>query len=139
MSIKKVQAENTEDFVVKAEANGFSYTLDYASRNPNKKSMGTSPTGLLLNSLAGCQLITARSFFMRQNINVNTLKVDITGDFNYKNDAWVLEADAILKIDVDLDEQQIDGLTKFIDRYCTVSGVLSAGNTINLTIENING
>src|SRR5690625_7304859 len=78
MSIKKVQAENTEDFVVKAEANGFSYTLDYASRNPNKKSMGTSPTGLLLNSLAGCQLITARSFFIRQNINVNTLKVDIT-------------------------------------------------------------
>lgn len=139
MSTKKVHAENTENFVVNAEADGFNYTLDYASRNPNKKSEGTSPTGLLLNSLAGCQLMTARSFFIRQNINVNILKVDITGDFNYKNDAWVLEADAILKIDVDLDEQQIDGLTKFIDRYCTVSGVLSAGNTINLSIEKVDG
>lgn len=137
MSIKRIKAENTENYIVTAEADGFHYTLDHKSRNPNHQSVGTSPTGLLLSSLAGCQLMTARSYFNRQKIDVSVLKVDIAGDFNYSDKGWKLEADAVIRIDIDLEEQQVEDLKKFIDRYCTVSGILTSGNTVNLSVEKI--
>jgi len=137
MSTKKVHAENSKNYVVDAESEGFDYTLDYSSRNPNNEGVGTTPTGLLLTSLAGCHLMTARSFFNRHEIDAETLETDITGDFNHHDDGWELEADVLLTTDAQLDSEQIDDLKQFIDRYCTVSGVLSQGHTINLSVKTI--
>jgi len=138
MSIKKVHAENSKNYVVDTESDGFNYTLDYSSRNPNNEGVGTTPTGLLLASLAGCHLMTARSFFNRHEIDSETLETDITGDFNHRDDGWDLEADVLLTTDAPLDSGQIDDLKRFIDRYCTVSGILGKGHTINLSVEIVN-
>jgi len=135
LSKKEIYAKNNEKYIVTATADGFDYTLDYVSKNPNKKSQGTSPTGLLLNALAGCQLMTARSFFNRRKIEVNDLEVKVSGDFNRTLDGWEMKADAVLTVDASLDSTEEANLLQFIDQFCTVSGVLAPGNEINLSIE----
>jgi len=138
MAEKEVRAKNSEDYVVKAEVDGFEYTQDFVGRNPNKKDEGTTPTGMLLASLSGCYLMTARSFFDRKNIDAKTLETNIGGDFNYDlNDGWAVDAKVTLTTDAPLDEEIEDQLRQFIDRYCKVSGVLSAGNNIDLNIEQV--
>lgn len=138
MASKKVHAENSKNYVVNATSEGFNYILDYSSRNPDNEGVGTTPTGLLLTSLAGCHLMTARSFFNRHDIEPSVLETDISGDFNHDNDGWHLKADVLLTTDAQLNEGQVDDLKQFIDRYCTVSGVLSKGHTINLSVEIVN-
>lgn len=135
MSRKEVYAKNSEKYVVTATADGHDYTLDYISKNPNQQSEGTSPTGLLLNALAGCKLMTARSYFSRKKMNVDDIEIKITGDFNYTNEGWKLKADAVLLVDTSLNSSQEKELIQFIERFCTVSGVLATGNEINLSIE----
>lgn len=137
MATKKVHGKNTEAYIVETESEGHQYTLDYSSRNPNKESAGTSPTGLLLSSLAGCLLMTARSYLDRSKIEATTLETDITGDFKQSLEGWSLEADVVITTDAELDEQHTESLKQFIDRFCTVSAVLSAGNTINLSVEKV--
>jgi uncharacterized OsmC-like protein len=137
MATAKVQGTNTKGYVIETESEGHQYTLDYASRNPNKESAGTSPTGLLLSSLAGCLLMTARSYLDRSKIEAKTLDTEVTGDFKQSLDGWDLEVDAVITTDADLDEQHTKNLKQFIDRFCTVSAVLRNGNTINLSIEKV--
>ena len=137
MATKKVHGKNTANYTIETESDGHQYILDYSSRNPNKESAGTSPTGLLLSSLAGCLLMTARSYLDRSKIAADTLEADVTGDFKQSLDGWSLEADAVITTDAELDDQHIENLKQFIDRFCTVSAVLSAGNTINLSIQNV--
>lgn len=138
MATKKVHAENNEEYIVNAEVDGFNYTQDFVGRDPNKEEFGTSPTGLLLASLSGCYLMTARSFFNRKKIQSSTLETDISGDFKYDlNDGWSVEAEVTLTTSAQLDPETEEQLTQFIDRYCKVSGVLDAGNTIHFTIKQV--
>lgn len=137
MATKKVHGKNTENYVIETDSEGHQYTLDYSSRNPNKQSVGTSPTGLLLSSLAGCLLMTARSYLDRSKIEAETLETDIRGDFKQNLDGWTLEADAVITTDAELDEKHTENLKQFIDRYCTVSAVLKNGNKVNFTIEKV--
>ncbi|UUX34995.1 OsmC family protein [Fundicoccus culcitae] len=135
MSQKMVHAENKANYVVTATVDHFEYTLDFAERNPDKTSVGTTPTGLLVAALAGCHLMTARSFLVGRELDFTALKVDITADFDHKNFDWRMTADIRLQTDAKLDERQVESLKRFIHNHCTVSNVLSHGNTLNLAIE----
>ena len=138
MATKKVYGKNTTDYVVETEVDSFTYTQDFVGRDPNKEDQGTSPTGLLLTSLSGCYLITARSFFNRKEIQATILETDISGDFNYHlNDGWLLEAEVTLKTNAELNGETEDQLNQFIDRYCKVSGVIGNGNNITFKIQNV--
>lgn len=135
MATKKVHAKNLDQFVVEAESEGFNYVMDNPKRGVVKELAGTTPTGMLLNALAGCIVITARSYFDRNEIKVTELTTDIEGDFQYADGAWKLTVEAVINTDATLDAESLKKLISFIDRFCTVSGVLAAGNTINLTVN----
>lgn len=138
MATKKVHAENTKEYIINAEVDGFNYTQDFVGRDPNKEEFGTSPTGLLLASLSGCYLMTARSFFNKNDIESSTLDTDISGDFIHSDEeGWKVEAEVVLTTSAKLNDEQEENLKQFIDRFCKVSSVLSHGNTINFTIEKV--
>lgn len=138
MATKKVHAENTKEYIINAEVDGFNYTQDFVGRDPNKEEFGTSPTGLLLASLSGCYLMTARSFFNKNGIESSTLDTDISGDFIHSDEeGWKVEAEVVLTTSAKLNDEQEENLKQFIDRFCKVSSVLSHGNTINFTIEKV--
>lgn len=135
MAEKTVSGEITENYVVKAHSEGFTYTMDFAERTQNALTQGTSPTGLLLSALAGCHLMTARSYLDARHILFNQLKVVIDGDFVNGKTSWTLDAQVTLKTDAQLDNQQLNALEKFIMRHCTVSSILQHGNQIKCLTE----
>lgn len=135
MSQKIVHAENLDNFVTKTEVDHFEYVLDYADRNPNNESVGTSPTGLLAAALAGCYVMTARSFFLARKIDFSILKVKIVADFDHKNYDWRMSADTTIQTDAKLDDREKERLDYFIKNHCTVSNILSHGNTLNTSFD----
>lgn len=135
MAKKTVTGHIVEHYVVKAQSEEFQYTLDFAERAPEGNSQGTSPTGMLLTALAGCHLMTARSYLEGRNILFKELNVKIDGNFINGKTNWSLDADVLLRTDAPLDTKQVNSMEKFIRRHCTVSSVLQAGNQINCHIE----
>lgn len=135
MSKKIVSAKLEDQYVVKAETEGFTYVMDYADRNPAGESQGTSPTGLLLAALSGCHAMTARSFLAGKKIPYNKLEVGVEGNFENGKQSWHLSAEVIIKTDAQLDDRQRETMERFIARNCTVSSILQTGNEIKCSIE----
>lgn len=135
MSKKVVSAKLEEQYVVKAESEGFTYVMDYADRNPEGESQGTSPTGLLLAALSGCHAMTARSFLAGKKIHYSKLEVGVEGNFENGKQSWHLSAEVIIKTDAQLDDRQRETMERFIARNCTVSSILQTGNDIKCSIE----
>lgn len=135
MSTKYVSASLSDPYLVKAESDGFTYMMDYAERNPDGSSQGTSPTGLLLTALSGCHAMTARSFLTANKIQFTQLDVQIEGNFKNGKEAWQLSAHVIIKTDAQLDNRQNQAMERFIQRNCTVSSLLQSGNQMTCSIE----
>lgn len=135
MAEKKVSGAITDHYVVDIQSEGFIYKMDFAERTKDIPIQGTSPTGLLLSALAGCHLMTARSYLDGRNILFNQLNVMIEGDFINGKTSWTLDAHVLLKTDAQLDNKQLNALEKFIMRHCTVSSILQHGNQIKCQIE----
>lgn len=130
-----MEAKVIDRYIVQADIEGFSYTMDYTDRMPGFTSQGTSPTGLLLVSLSGCHLMTAVSYLNMKKIEFSQLTAHVAGDFIDKNREWRLDASVELVTDAILNEDQLAGLERFIHRHCKVSSILSKGNNINLNIK----
>lgn len=136
MSEKQVHAEIIDNYVVNAEVEGFEYTMDHSERNKDGESVGTSPTGFLVSAISGCYLMTAKSYFSRNDIEFTQLKVDIKGDFQNDKTNWKLIADITLQTDAKLNDKTLPRLIRFVKRNCTVSNVLNKGdNELNLEVE----
>lgn len=132
MPEKMTQAYVKENYLVESEIEGFTYTMDYTERYPDRISQGTSPTGMLIVSLIGCHLMTAVSYLNMKKIDFEVLKGQVEADFIDDKEGWKLEAKVILTTDAKLSEDKIKGLTRFIHRHCKVSSMLSRGNNISL-------
>lgn len=135
MSIKHVTAQLEEPYIVTAISEGFTYTMDYADRNPEGESLGTSPTGMLLTALSGCHAMTARSFLSGKKIPFSKLIIEINGEFTNGRKNWQLNANVTIKTDAQLDDREMETMERFVARNCTVSSVLQTGNEITAQIE----
>lgn len=135
MYTSEIQAESSQYYEVSALADGFSYTLDFPERSEGN-AVGTSPTTLLLVALAGCQLMTARSYLMSQNIAQDTLAVKVSGTFDRQDGEWQVATTVDLHIVADLSERQKAELPRFLKKNCRVASILATGNnTVALHIE----
>lgn len=135
MAEKETEAKVIDRYIVQADIEGFSYTMDYTDRMPEFTSQGTSPTGLLLVSLSGCHLMTAVSYLNMKKIEFSQLTAHVAGDFIDENREWRLDASVEIVTDAILNEEQLAGLERFIHRHCKVSSILSKGNNVELNIK----
>lgn len=135
MAEKFVEAKVKDNYEVETHIEGFSYTMDYTERTPDLISKGTSPTGMLLVSLAGCHLMTAVSYLNMKKIAFSVLNAQLDGDFIDEKPEWRLDAEVIVETDANLDDSQLAGLERFIHRHCKVSSILSKGNNIKLSFK----
>lgn len=130
---KVTEAVVIENYQVDSTIEGFTYTMDYTERNPDLVSQGTSPTGMLIVALVGCHLMTAVSYLNMKKIDFSVLKGTVEADFiDTKEDGWKLDAKVTLTTDAKLDEDKLNGLSRFIHRHCKVSSILSKGNDVTL-------
>ncbi|MDO4680246.1 MAG: OsmC family protein [Aerococcus sp.] len=134
MFTSEVNATNQKQYVVEATADDFSYTLDFPDR-AGEAAAGASPTTMLLVALAGCHLMTAASYFERQQWDNEGLSIQVRGTFNDVAGEWQVDTQVTLTVKATLTEEQKQGLYDYIKRYCRVGSILENGkNTVDLTI-----
>lgn len=132
---KHLAGSINKNHVVSAETDGFNYKIDWLDMKEEGQAEGASPTGVLLASLAGCNLITAQSFLTKKRYEYARLDIEINGEFIKEDPYTRLKAEVVITTDAKLDEAALEKLEAFIDRHCTVSRVLASSNDITTKIE----
>lgn len=146
MAISKMRAvvESIKGLEAKATVRDFEMTMD------EPKSLGGTNTGMnpveaMLSAVGGCKVIVAKSFARAHKINLNAIKITVTGDldtdgFTGKNpDAKIglMNLHTQYEIDADNTKEEIEAFTDFIDATCPVMDTIVNTPNISRDIEMI--
>lgn len=125
----KCTAKLEGEFKVVAEVEGHQYIMDVPT-DVDGTDLGASPMGLLLVALAGCKLMTARVYARKRRIILEECEAVVTGDYKSKSGNVDLNLTVDQYVKTDASDAEIEKMNEFVDKYCSVSTVLSQANTI---------
>ncbi|MDN6196255.1 MAG: OsmC family protein [Atopostipes suicloacalis] len=144
MAIDRMKAvvESIKGLETKATVRGFEMTMD------EPKSLGGTNTGMnpveaMLSAVGGCKVIVAKSFARAHKINLNSIKITVTGDldtdgFTGKNPEakiGLMNLHTQYEIDADNTEEEIGNFADFIDATCPVMDTIVNTPNISRDIE----
>lgn len=116
---------------VYSETRGYDVIMDAAPPLGQKK--GMSPGELLLNSLAGCKVMSLISVAKRENINIEDLTIEITGETgqidsssegSIKGKAFK-NIHTIYRIKTPNSKEEVEDFVYKANKLCTVENSLS--------------
>lgn len=111
------------------------YELDF----DGKVEWGCAPTEALLLSLAGCMAIDVVSILQKQRVELESFKVDISGERNPAPPQYFTSIHIILRLaGKDIDQKKVDrAIALSQEKYCSVRHTLRPD--IEITIEAVIG
>lgn len=132
MEVEKytLKGTNTMGVVVNTEINGFEYTIDH--RSP--EGLGIEPAGMILNGIAGCHLMTARTYLADHGEKKGKLKIKIEGEF-YKDEVPYFIAHSTIKVS-NTDSITAQELEDYLEDGTEIANTLAQGkNKIYKKVE----
>lgn len=124
-----INAYSKEAYKIVGSADGHEYKLD-------KGETGTNPFKISLISLAGCNLMVARSYLDLRKMNDVYLEVEITSsDVKETKEDISGVIDILLKVDTELTEEQKVAMVDFIDQHCTIKKFMKKSFDIRTVVE----
>lgn len=127
----KCIAEHVEKRTIKSSSREHTVIMD--SQAPLGSNKGMSPGELLLNSIAGCKMLSFTSAARLKKINFSDLSIEIIAE---AKDAGIIEEVNIPKKEISKlhiiyrlktqnSKEEIEECLKLVDELCTVANALS--------------
>lgn len=123
----KAEVETVTGLKTISRVRDFEFTMD-EPQNLGGTDTGMNPVEALLSAVGGCKVIVAQSYARAHKINLNHIKVTVTGDldtdgFTGKNPdtkVGLINLKTRYQFDADNTEEELTAFADFIDATCPV-------------------
>lgn len=138
----KADVETVKGLKTISRVRDFEFTMD-EPRNLGGTDTGMNPIEALLSAVGGCKVIVAQSYARAHKINLNQIKVTVTGDldtdgFTGKNPdtkVGLINLKTHYQFDADNTEEELIAFADFIDATCPVIDTIANAPEMEREIE----
>lgn len=138
----KADVETVKGLKTISRVRDFEFTMD-EPRNLGGTDTGMNPIEALLSAVGGCKVIVAQSYARAHKINLNHIKVTVTGDldtdgFTGKNPdtkVGLINLKTHYQFDADNTEEELIAFADFIDATCPVIDTIANAPEMEREIE----
>lgn len=131
-----------EGLLVEGESRGFKVAID-EPENLGGSNQGMTPVEMLLNSLGGCLAITIAAFSKAAHVELNDVKVNVTGDLDpggfLGTNKDVRKGFSQIRYEVELStdatQEKINKLMQMVEERCPVSDTLKGVEVVQKNIK----
>lgn len=100
----------------------------------NGQNKGPTPVEMVLTALAGCKLMVAQGFAMKNGFETGEMQCEVSMDFGKFQETG--KCDFKVKMTIPgCPEELRDKMEKFVHRGCPVAKILEADNTVETDFE----
>jgi len=131
-----IEADWAGGMSFESEIDNHKITTDAASKFGGQEK-GPRPKPLLLLSLAGCTGMDVISLLQKMRVEIEGLKIEVTGELTEEHPKYYHKIDLIYKFKGEgIDKNKVEKAVNLSqDKYCGVSAMLKKAADIDYTIE----